>query len=65
VDLIIIRTDRDYPQALGDPKKNGNFIFTGCTLGGVDHQVYAVLIDDNDIPLIRSSVVTVRLERKI
>lgn len=35
--LVIIRTDRDYPQALGKIEKNGKWSFSGCFLGGVDH----------------------------
>lgn len=62
--LVIIRTDRDYPQALGVPQGNGRWSFSGCTLGGVDHLIYAVLVDENDQPIFRSKVVNVRLERK-
>ena len=62
--LIIIRTDRDYPQALVTPKKDGKWSASGCTLGGVDHQIYAVLVDEKDEPLARSAVVNVRLERR-
>lgn len=60
--LIVIRTDRDYPQALVTPKQ-GKWKATGCTLGGVDHLIYAVLVDGKDKPIIRSRVVKVRLER--
>lgn len=62
--LVIIRTDRDYPQALGTIKRDGKWSFSGCTLGGVDHQLYAVLVDERDKPITRSKVVDVRLERK-
>lgn len=61
--LVIVRTDRDYPQALGLAKKDGSWEFSGNTLGGVDHQIYAVLVDNQDKPIIRSKVVNVRLER--
>lgn len=61
--LVIVRTDRDYPQALGLAKKDGGWEFSGITLGGVDHQIYAVLVDKQDKPIIRSNVVNVRLER--
>lgn len=62
--LVVIRTDRDYPQALGKVNKDGKWSFSGCTLGGVDHQIYAVLVDERDRPIIRSKVVSVRLERR-
>ena len=61
--LVIVRTDRDYPQALGVVKKDGKWSFSGCTLGGVDHQIYAVVIGDRDKPLFRSKTINVRLER--
>lgn len=61
--LVIIRSDIDYPQALGKVDKNGNWSFPGCRLGSVDHQIYAVFVNDNDKPLFRSKVVNVRLER--
>ncbi len=61
--LVIVRTDRDYPQALGVARKDGKWSFSGCTLGGVDHQIYAVVIDDRDEPLFRSKIINVRLER--
>ncbi len=61
--LIIVRTDRDYPQALGLPNEDGSWEFSGCTLGGVDHLIYAVLVDGGDEPVLRSKVVRVRLER--
>ncbi|OGM16009.1 hypothetical protein A2V56_04580 [Candidatus Woesebacteria bacterium RBG_19FT_COMBO_42_9] len=63
--LIVIRTDRDYPQALGKALKDGKWNFTGCTLGGVDHQIYAVLVDKNDKPIVRSRIINVRLERGV
>ena len=62
--LVVIRTDRDYPQALGKVGRDGRWSFSGCTLGGVDHQIYAVLVDRKDKPIIRSKVVNVRLERR-
>ncbi|MBI4057951.1 hypothetical protein HY405_01365 [Candidatus Microgenomates bacterium] len=62
--LVIIRTDRDYPQALIPSKRDDTWNASGCTLGGVDHQIYAVLVDGKDTPLIRSTVVNVRLERR-
>jgi len=62
--LVIVRTDRDYPQALGKAHTDGTWSFSGIDLGGVDHQLYAVLVDENDTPLYRSSVITVRLERR-
>lgn len=61
--LVIIRTDRDYPQALGEADDNGKWSFPGCTLGGVDHQIYAVVVNSKDKPLFRSKVITVRLQR--
>lgn len=48
--LLIIRTERDYPQALGKIKKDGKWNFSGCTFGGVDHQIYAVLVGKKDKP---------------
>ena len=62
--IIVIRTDRDYPQALGRANKDGKWSFSGCTLGGVDHQIYAVVIDNRDKPLFRSKTIDVRLERQ-
>lgn len=62
--LVIVRSDRDYPQALGKPRADGTWIFSGIDLGGVDLQLYAVLVADNDIPLYRSPVITIRLERR-
>lgn len=62
--LVIIRTDRDYPQAIDRPRSAGKWSFPACTLGGVDHQIYAVLVDENDAPIFRSKIVNVRLERK-
>lgn len=62
--LVVIRTDRDYPQALGAIQRDGKWSFSGCTLGGVDHQVYAVLVNEKDKPIIRSKIVNVRLERR-
>lgn len=62
--LVVIRTDRDYPQALGRVRKDGKWRFSGCTLGGVDHQIYAVLVDKEDRPIVRSKIINVRLERK-
>ncbi len=32
--MVVIRTDRDYPQALGEAKEDGTWSFSGCTLGG-------------------------------
>ena len=63
--LIVVRTDRDYPQALGKVSKNGKWSFTGITLGGVDHQIYAVLVGRDDKPIARSGIVNVRLERGV
>ena len=63
--LLVVRTDRDYPKALVKLKADGSWSLTNCDLGGVDHQIYALLIDENDKPILRSKVVTVRLERKI
>lgn len=62
--LVVFRTDRDYPQALGKVGKDGKWSFSGCSLGGVDHQIYVVLIDKEDRPIIRSKIINVRLERK-
>lgn len=62
--LVIIRTDRDYPKALCIPKKDGSFEVSECTLGGVDHQIYAVLVDNQDQPILRSKVINVRLIQK-
>jgi len=61
--LVVVRTDRDYPQALGKVLKDGKWSFDGCTLGGVDHQIYAVLMDKYDNPVVRSKFISVRLER--
>lgn len=61
--LVVIRTDRDYPQASGKVLKGGNWSFTGCTLGGVDHQIYAVLMGKDDKPIVRSGIINIRLER--
>jgi len=61
--LVVVRTDRDYPQALGKVLKGGKWSFTGCTLGGVDHQIYAVCLDKDDKPIVRSGIINVRLER--
>lgn len=61
--LVVIRTDRDYPQALGKVLNGGKWSFTGCTLGGVDHQIYAVLVDKDDKPIVRSGIINIRLER--
>lgn len=63
--VVIARTDRDYPQAFGKPHPDGTWSFSGIDLGGVDHQIYAVLVDDNDKPLSRSQVIQLRLERKM
>lgn len=60
--LVIIRTDRNYPQALGLAKKNWEF--SECRLGGVDHEIYAVLLDFEDRPLFKSKSVNVRLLRR-
>ena len=57
--LIVVRTDRDYPQVMGRVKKNWSF--SGCTLGGVDHEIYSVLVDKKDKPIFRSEIVRVRL----
>lgn len=62
--LVVIRTDRDYFQALGKAIKCGKWSFAGCTLGGVDHQIYVVLVDEDDKPIIRSEIINIRLERK-
>lgn len=61
--LVVIRTDRDYPQALGKVNKSGKWNFSGCTLGGVDHQIYAVLVDKDDKLIVRSGIINIRLER--
>lgn len=60
--MVIIRTDRDYPQAIGEAKQ-GKWELYGCTLGGVDHLIYAVFIDENDKPLFRSKTINIRLEQ--
>jgi len=57
--LVVIRTDRDYPQVIGKARRKWSF--SGCTLGGVDHDIYAVLIDQKDKPKFRSKVIQVRL----
>lgn len=62
--LVIVKTDWDYPQALGKAEKDGHWSFSGVTLGGVDHLIYAVLVDQNDSPVFRSQAIKVRLERK-
>ena len=61
--LVVVRSDRDYPQALGKVPKSGKWSFTGCTLGGVDHQIYAVVVDKDDKPIVRSAIINIRLER--
>ena len=60
--LVVIRTDRNYPQALGLAKEKWEF--PECRLGGVDHQIFAVLLDFEDNPIFRSKSVRVRLIRK-
>lgn len=63
--LVVIRTDIDYCKALIAPDKSGGWKFPGVDLSTVDHQIYAVAVDKNDQPIIRSKVIHVRLVREI
>ncbi len=59
--LVIIRTDKDYPQALTLAREKWEF--PECRLGGVDHKIVAVLLDFEDKPILKSKFVKVRLQR--
>lgn len=60
--LVVIRTDRDYPQALALAKEKWEF--SECRLGGIDHEILAVLLDFEDKPILKSKPVKVRLQRQ-
>lgn len=61
--LVVIRTDIDYCKALITTDESGVWEFPRVDLSAVDHQIYAVAIDKNDRPIIRSKVIHIRLER--
>lgn len=63
--LIVIRTDKDYPQSMFEPPSNGIWRAPRNRLGGVDHRVFAVLLDYDDEPIFRSAAVSVRLMRSM
>lgn len=63
--LVVIRTDKDYPQSMFEPPSTGIWNVPRNRLGGVDHQIFAVLLDYNDEPIYRSHTVTVRLLRTL
>ncbi|MGH8651211.1 MAG: hypothetical protein ACREUI_00315 [Burkholderiales bacterium] len=61
--IVVIRTDKDYPQSMFEPPSNGMWHVPRNRLGGVDHRVFAVLLDYDDEPIFRSATVSVRLIR--
>ncbi len=60
--LVIIRTDRNYPQGLVSAKEKWEF--PECRLGGVDHEIFVILLDFEDRSILKSRSVKVRLQRQ-
>src|SRR3989338_1167926 len=40
--LVVIHTDKDYPQSMFEPPSTGIWQVTRNRLGGVDHRVFAI-----------------------
>jgi hypothetical protein len=63
--ITVIRTDKDYPQSMFEPPSNGIWSVPRNRLGGVDHRIFAVLLDYDNEPIFRSAVISVRLMRSM
>lgn len=63
--LVIIRTDKDYPQGLFEPPPDGIWQVPRNRLGGVYHRIFAVLLDYDGEPIFRSATVSVTLMRGV